>query len=135
MNLFQLGNFTLHSGQPSRWKIEMDALTPDDWGCLAVMMMDTLKPYPAFSEIIGVPRGGLPLARAFGECRLAMYPRSPRLIVDDVLTTGKSITALMQPGDLGWVVFARGPCPPGVRALFYMPEAVGEVFRAREEQL
>jgi hypothetical protein len=47
----------------------------------------------------------------------------PRLIVDDVLTTGNSILEVMRSDFapcIGWVVFARGQCPRGVNALFQM---------------
>ena len=39
-NLFQLGDFTSHAGLPLKWKIECDALTYQDWDCLAQMMIE-----------------------------------------------------------------------------------------------
>lgn len=122
MSLFRLGDFTLHSGTKSAWKIDCDALTDDDWTALAVMLKERLPP---FGPVIGVPRGGLKLAAA-------LLPHSSKdcpaaLVVDDVLTTGGSMegvkariaSALTNP-IVGAVVFARGPCPPWVYPLFQM---------------
>lgn len=119
MNLFQLGSFTLHSGERSGFKIECDALTEADWEGLAAMISDHLVAPPGV--VIGVPTGGAKLAAAMNRWHTFPMPGAYRLIVDDVLTTGASITAMMRPGDVGFVVFSRGRCPPGVRALFQMP--------------
>ncbi len=119
MTLFQQGAFNLHSGESSKWKIECDALTLKDWRTLALMIVEHAEPFRA---VVGVPRGGLPLAKA-----LQPFATSgPVLIVDDVLTTGNSILKVMHAHNLGeplqaWVVFARGPCPSGINALFQMP--------------
>jgi hypothetical protein len=58
--------------------------------------------------------------------------KGPRLIVDDVLTTGGSMERARdkhrgqgpagRPGIIGAVVFARGQCPHWIRCLFQMPE-------------
>jgi orotate phosphoribosyltransferase len=116
MNLFQLGDFTLHTGQKSLWKIDCDALTKEDWATLARMIYGIV---PSFSFIEGVPSGGLALAEA-----LQLYRSSvgELLIVDDVLTTGTSMEELRAGRDaIGVVVFARRPCPPWIKALFQMP--------------
>ena len=112
MSLFRIGDYTLASGRRARFKIECDALMDEDWLALAELIAARV----AFSEAVGVPRGGVKLAKALAG--FATYGR--RLVVDDVLTTGGSITKLMGPDDLGFVVFARGPLPPRVRALFVM---------------
>lgn len=105
IGLFQLGNFKLASGEVSMWKIECDALTEDDWDCLAAM---AAKIVPYFGSVVGVPQGGLPFAKA-----LRMYVTAgPRLVVDDVFTTGGSLRKIMQDGDLAVVAFARNPPPP-----------------------
>lgn len=123
-NLFQIGDFSLHSGSKSKWKIECDALTSGDWETLALMIAERAKP---FGAVLGVPRGGLALATA-----LLPYvddrrvPRHPTLIVDDVLTTGNSVMELIAKPNgpvKVWVVFARGQCPPGVNAIFQMPQS------------
>jgi orotate phosphoribosyltransferase len=105
MNLFQKGQFTLNSGPTAHFKIECDALTNDDWECLAFLLFNRL---PAFSSVEGVPTGGLKLAEA-----MKKYTSSegPLLIVDDVLTTGGSMERFrgIRPA-IGAVVFARAAC-------------------------
>ena len=118
MNLFQLGNFISHAGNELEWKIEADALTDEDWDCLAKMISERC----VFGSVYGIPRGGTKLANA-----LEKYcdPESKtRLVVDDVYTTGKSMREVMQPNDIGFVVFARERIVINadfwVRALFTM---------------
>ena len=96
---------------PLSWKIECDDLTQMDWACLAEVISRRFL----FSEVVGVPRGGLALAKA-----LQPYCTSgPRLIVDDVLTTGQSMEGVRRyQDDVGVVVFARGPCPDWVYPIF-----------------
>lgn len=115
MNLFQRGNFTLHSGATRDWKIECDALSIGDWDCIARMLSRLLSP---FSTAIGIPRGGIPLARALE--RYASFGKP--LLVDDVLTTGASLEKGLHlyPGANGAVVFACGPVPTWVTPLFRM---------------
>lgn len=132
MNLFQLGDFTLNSGHKSSWKIECDSLTDDDWATLAKMISQIVEP---FDIVEGIPNGGLKLA-------VALQSYSTRgafrhLLVDDVLTTGKSmnqrkmqITKLPNADDdiigerkvIGVVLFARGECPKWIRPLLQMPK-------------
>ena len=81
MNLFQIGDFTSHAGRELHWKIECDALTDDDWECIAKMIHE--------------------------RCQYITPTNPYRLVVDDVWTTGKSMMEVMQPGDVGFVVFAR----------------------------
>lgn len=124
MNLFQLGDFVLSSGEKSRWKIECDVLTDNDWLTLAQMMRRMIGP---FSSVEGVPRGGLKLAEALQP--FVDSGSSLHLIVDDVFTTGASLQRVVKeywkkPNASVYtcgVVFARGECPRGVRTLFQMP--------------
>lgn len=117
--LFQTGDFTLASGAKSRWKLECDALTQADWEGLAAIAMEHLPPFRA---VFGVPRGGLPLARALDQ-HVAMS--GPVLIVDDVWTTGGSIKKFIKEWEfndyIGLVAFARNPVESWVTALFQMP--------------
>jgi len=55
MNLFQLGKITLNSGKKSFFKIECDALTEEDWDCLAEIAMEEVIPGFKIKEIISVP--------------------------------------------------------------------------------
>jgi orotate phosphoribosyltransferase len=122
MALFQLGDFTLRSGAQSAWKIECDALTPDDWAALARMAFEILPP---FCTAAGVPRGGVPFAKA-----LEHYSTGngihPVLVAEDVCTTGGSmekfradLTTKTEGGVIGVCVFARQRMwPDWVRPLF-----------------
>ena len=101
MNLFQLGKFVSHAGNELEWKIECDALTDDDWECLAKMISE----HTNFGSVYGIPRGGTKLANALEKY---IDPDSKiRLVVDDVYTTGKSMREVMTGTDVGFVVFSR----------------------------
>lgn len=123
MNLFRLGDFTLHSGVRSRFKIDCDALTDDDWQALAFLASQHL---PVFSHVCGIPRGGDRFAAALAKYAVSGADDLPILIVDDVLTTGgsmrrerdRSLTFRAGCGVIGCVVFARGSCPDWVTPLF-----------------
>lgn len=113
--LFQLGNFTLNSGEQSNFKIECDAFVDEDWTTLAWLLAERLPP---FGKVEGVPRGGVRLAKALEE-----YARhsDTLLIVDDVWTTGGSMERHRAGRDaIGAVVFARKPVAKWVIPLFTM---------------
>lgn len=129
MSLFRLGEFTLASGQPSRWKIDCDGLTADDWQALAAMAVEVLPP---FRCVHGVPRGGLPFAAAL-ERYITARPSDPVLIAEDVVTTGRSMERYVAGLIHSWhpdayervgvCVFARGSVVPSwVTPLFQMPQ-------------
>lgn len=112
--LFELGNFTLHAGGTAAWKIECDALSDDDWKCLARMIAERV---PQFSSVRGIPRGGLKLA----EYLVPYVTTGPALVVDDVWTTGTSMREELKPGEIGFVVFARNKIvESNIKALFTM---------------
>ena len=111
----------------SDWKIECDALTDEDWETLAAMVSRRV----AFKMVLGVPRGGHKLRKPLMKY-IQDDPTLPVLIVDDVLTTGRSMEALkatveegLEVDLVGYVVFARGECPPWVRALFTLDANIG----------
>jgi orotate phosphoribosyltransferase len=120
-SLFQRGQITLASGRTSDYKIECDALTDEDWETLGYLLAMRVEP---FSEVLGVPRGGWQLAEYMAPYAQAGANRL--LIVDDVWTTGGSwqryrarYPVALDPV-AGAVVFARGPLPDNVVALFHM---------------
>lgn len=89
MSLFRHDPFTSHSGRKLDVKIECDALTEEDWEALAFI---AAKHIGSFRTALGVPRGGVPFARA-----LLQHPHDdhdfglPTIICDDVYTTGNSM--------------------------------------------
>lgn len=118
MNLFQSGHFKLHSGSVSRWKIECEALTKADWETLALMAVERLPP---FSEVEGVPRGGIPFADAL---RKHCTPGADMLLIaDDVCTTGNSMVKHRagRPA-AGVCAFARGEWPAWVIPIIIIPD-------------
>jgi orotate phosphoribosyltransferase len=112
MNLFQGEYIFLHSGEPTDFKIDCDALSDEDIKQLAKIIARKVK----FSKIYGIPNGGSRLA-------LALEPYKTEdsntfLIVDDVLTTGGSFRATESwvrrdfkwTGEIkGFCIFARKP--------------------------
>lgn len=118
-NLFQLGKVVLSSGQQSDFKIDCDALTDADIECLAYLISQQVK----FREVYGVPTGGSRLSSVM-EKYAERGSKLPVLIVDDVFTTGKSITRFAAEFDpngwIGFVIFARNDLPANVQALFKM---------------
>lgn len=132
MSLFQLGDFTLHGGARGRWKIDCDALADADVEALAEMVRRLVG---SFYTVEGVPPGGLRLAGALiaaNDWQSVTGGPQAHLIVDDVLTTGdsmgKAAADWLEAGSrrhmgqvVGAVVFACGPCPPWVKAVFQCP--------------
>lgn len=114
MSLFQLGDFILHSGDISHFKIDCDALTFEDWEAIAFLVKEKFK----FSKVIGIPEGGIKLAQAL-EKYIELGHQT--LIVDDVYTTGNSMFAMNVNRPemcIGVVLFARGKCPSWVWPIF-----------------
>lgn len=126
MSLFATGHFTLHSGASTSWKIDCDCLSDSDIATIAQMIRQLVGP---FGSVEGVPRGGLRLAAAL----LPHVQAGARhLIVDDVLTSGRSMEETRQRYDggreppegavKGAVIFARGQLPLWVEAVCQLPE-------------
>lgn len=124
-SLFQIINFTTHSGLELSWKIEYDALTPEEWDALAQIVAKRL----IFREAIGVPSdNGEKFAQALN--KYTSPESNIVLLVDDVLTTGASMEGLLQQAFeqrqkhgldsdyWGVVVFARGELPYWVLPIF-----------------
>ena len=124
MDLFQKIDFTSHAGLDLKWKIEMDALSQEEWECITQMILELSPP---FREAVGIPRGGVKLGKLLNQYGTGER-KDPICIVDDVLTTGESMNDFKikrqwrNPTNyMGWVVFARAKCPNWVNALFQMP--------------
>ena len=124
IELFQKIDFKSHSGLDLTWKIEMDALTPNEWECIAHMIMEHTPP---FREAVGIPRGGNILGTLMNKHGTGQR-QDPICIVDDVLTTGGSMEEFRRKRQwrnpteyIGWVVFARSKPPDWVKVLFQMP--------------
>jgi hypothetical protein len=77
---------------------------------------------PPFRRAVGVPRGGIKLARALD--KHSTTDANLTLVVDDVWTTGKSMRefAATHGGKhwVGFVAFARGPLPPNVTSFMQL---------------
>jgi hypoxanthine phosphoribosyltransferase len=120
MNLFQKKEIKLHSGGKSFFKIECDALTDDDIETLAYIIS---RKY-TFHNVVGIPNGGVRISNALQ--KYASRGLGPLLIVDDVLTTGKSMEKAKEMfGNVlsrGVVLFARGECPKWIEPIFNMWE-------------
>ena len=120
--LFQSGDFTLHSGDKSTWKIDCDALSDDDLASLAALASRNL---PKFRDVVGIPRGGLRFAAAL--LPYAVLHSDTVLIVDDVLTTGASMKEMRSLKEsqgyhtIGLVIFARKQPPTWVEPIFRAP--------------
>ena len=121
--LFQKIDFVSHSGIDLTWKIEMDALGKKEWKCLAHMIME-YEGRP-FCEAIGIPSGGVYLGALLNEHSTKNYEEHPYLIVDDVLTTGRSMEEYAKKYDnnvIGWVIFSRTHLHSDwITPLFQMP--------------
>jgi hypothetical protein len=91
------------------WKFDADALTDKDWKELAKLVAWKF----AFSEVYGVPTGGLKFAEALKP--YATDKNYPVLLVDDVLTLGKSMNEFRNnfadKNTIGVVLLSRGLCP------------------------
>lgn len=123
MTLFVAKTFTSHSRKELSWKVECDTLTSEDWDGIVAACHDADLIPQRIKSLVPVMRGGLPFLDAIMRRGDFLWSSSaPRLIVDDVLTTGASMrTHMPQSSDIGLVAFARGPLPPNVRALWRGP--------------
>lgn len=110
------GDFTLHSGSKSNFKIDCDDLDDSELEVIAQIAAPLM---PAFSSVEGVPTGGLRLAEKFVPY---IDPESNIiLIVDDVLTTGVSMeTQRADRKAVGFVLFSRSLEWPGWISPFFV---------------
>lgn len=136
MSLFQWGDFTLHSGEKSWWRIDCDDLTDSEIALFAKLIRERAGMFhhaacPVSHYGSAAPR----LVRALSTYRSDWLGRGNFvcLIVDDVLTTGASMeevkakegAARSLPSGKktefwGAVLFARGPCPDWITPIFQL---------------
>ena len=117
MSLFQLGEFKLHSGEVSPFKIECDALTDDDWDTLGYL---AAQKAPKVRDVVGIPRGGLKFAEAIRRHVTIDPDTIYRIVVDDVLTTGNSFEPYKDLRTFGIVAFARAQPAPWIFPIFQL---------------
>jgi hypoxanthine phosphoribosyltransferase len=108
MSLFQKKEFESHSKKNLTWKIECDDLTDSDIETFAYIISKSVT----FGKVVGIPRGGLRLAKALEKYTSAGC--QDILIVDDVLTTGNSMEKMAESlyketgrDSFGVVIFSR----------------------------
>ena len=127
MSLFQWGNFTLHSGMQTWWRIDCDNLTNSEIHLLAKLIAEKVGTYHEVSCPESHPGSAVHGLKA----ALLQY-REPRyagkkimLLVDDVLTSGATMQHIKDLNNKyyeykGAVIFARGLCPDWVTPIFQM---------------
>lgn len=84
------------------------------------------KRVPDFSDVIGIPKGGIEIAFALNKYKNKESNRL--LIVDDVFTTGNSMEEMREkyshiyakPAIIGSVIFARSKTPDWITPLFQL---------------
>ncbi len=117
--------FKLSSGVESIYKIDCSGFSDEDWATIARLIAERI---PNFSSVVGVPTGGTKLALALKQYISSDTGAVP-LVVDDVLTTGKSVLREMEKlgrTAMAAVVFTRGgKLPEKVFALFPMAKWSG----------
>ena len=124
--LIHLGHFTLNSLLETDWKLICDQFIRDNIDGLVHLIRRLVGP---FSAVYGVPRGGLVLEEALMP-HVSRGLSSTVLLLDDVLTTSGSMQRAREKlaGSyqhiIGAVVFARGPLPSWIEAIFPMPSAL-----------
>lgn len=131
-DLFQLKNFTMHSGAKGTYKLECDSFTDGDLETLAHIVAERARAIRSLTSEIGgtginrvhgIPRGGVRFANALQQ--YAGDPEGIDMIVDDVHTTGASMEeAKLKIGwanAIGVVIFSRGSTPADwIKPIFSM---------------
>ena len=128
MAVFQKKDFIMHSGGLAHWKIECEKYSEEDFETFAWLIAQKAKTIigedrTGVREIYGVPFGGKMIEEKF----IPYLDKwgTLRLIVDDVLTTGKSMEkAKIEKGwsdAIGIVIYARGTYPNWIKPIFAMP--------------
>ena len=121
MDLFTgSGIYESHSGLTLRGKIECDALSDESVACIARWVGTKLR----FGEVVAVPSGGNRFASFLHAYKNKSVDKV--LIVDDVLTTGRSMEQKKREIEakypiaeiVGVVMFTRGKYPNWITPVF-----------------
>ena len=117
LDLFQQGWFISHSGIPLTWKVDCDSLSDQEIALFAEIIYANVQ---MLSKVEGIPTGGLRLANALNKWK---YTKGPLLIVDDVLTTGRSMEEQRNGREaIGYVIFSRGLRPEWINCVWEQRE-------------
>jgi hypoxanthine phosphoribosyltransferase len=132
------GTFTSHSGEALGWKIKAHKFSP----AVVEVFAKLIKNRIGFTDVIGIPTGGLPLAQALEKYRVrrdqpGITVTPTLLIVDDVYTTGFSMEEARvdaaRSGKFkfskirGAVMFTRDRLPNWIYPVFsYLPPSTGD---------
>lgn len=128
--LFTNKDFVSHSGLTLPFKMETASFTDEDWLTLSKIITAKFK----FREVYGIPSGGDKLATLL-QPYITNNPKDPILIVDDVMTTGKSFKDFVAQKNIaftdavGVVVFSRmrRPRPVWIHPIFQFWDTPGFV--------
>ena len=120
MPLFDLTPFKSHSGAILPWKVECDAMTDKDWEWAAAVIAERFS----FCGVEGVPEGGVKLEKALKP--YVEVSGDVFLIVDDVLTTEKSMEEMKEKTKhrhkgkprIGVVLFSRCDMPMWINSVW-----------------
>ena len=123
--MFKFKPFKSHAGKSLCWKIEFDDLSQDDIDCLA----DVISTTHSYRNVEHPPTKSANLINLVGKLALhiSLDGDYDYLIVDDVLTTGKSMEDIYihlaeNHGKRikGVVIFARSDCPHWIEPVFQL---------------
>lgn len=134
MSLFEEKAFISHAGLDLTWKVECDALTDNDWYCLARRAYELLP--HGQNRYAYIPKGGYKFFKAYTAYIITQpvhFGEKPAYIIfDDVYTTGRSMGAyefLLRSNGyegpiIGCVVFARQTTPIWIEAIWVLNENI-----------
>jgi hypoxanthine-guanine phosphoribosyltransferase len=123
--MFKWQPFKSHAGKPLSWKIECDDLTQEDIDCLA----DIISMTHSYRNVEHPPTKSANLINLVSKLALRTSPDGDYdyLIIDDVLTTGKSMEDIYRhlytnhyKKTKGVVIFARSECPDWITPIFQL---------------
>lgn len=125
--LFKQIDFISHSGYNLKWKIECDALSDEELETLASVIKTKIEneySQHLIYEIVGIPTGGLRIAKQLKKKIKVSKYGTLVIIIDDVLTTGKSMEEYKKQFKyfrcLGFVLFARGTPNEWIKPVFQL---------------